>query len=67
MAFIKIADIRAADNKSLNQITEKLEDAGFTIAYDKEYEDCAYVCVVDEAEIKRFLEEMREKTRGKNI
>ena len=63
MAFIKIAEIIAADNKSLNQITKKLEDAMFIIAYDKEYEDCAYVCVVDEAGIIQSLEEMREKNK----
>lgn len=31
--------------KSLNRITKALEYAGFTIVYDKEYEQYAYVCV----------------------
>ena len=45
--IIKIAEIKAADTKSLNKITNVLENVGFIIAYDKEYEEYAYVCIRD--------------------
>lgn len=41
----KIAEINAFDKKALNQITKTLEDNGFTIVYDKEYKQYAYVCI----------------------
>lgn len=43
--IVKIAELKAADTKSLNQIIDSLENAGYIVVRDKEYECYAYVCV----------------------
>ena len=48
--IIKIAELKAADIKSLNQIAKTLEDAEFTVVRDKEYECYAYVCIKNSIE-----------------
>ena len=43
--IMKIAEVKASDTESLKKIVKALEDAEFTVIYDKEYEQYAYVCV----------------------
>ena len=52
LKIMKIAEIKACDTESLKKIVKALEDAEFTVVYDKEYEQYAYVCVEDIKAIK---------------
>lgn len=45
LKIMKIAEVKASDTESLKKIVKALEDAEFTVVYDKEYEQYAYVCV----------------------